>query len=59
VREPFAIHLRAPDGTLRTARATIDAAHLRGAGGSFAMYRVLDVPLADLVVGTEIWPLEG
>lgn len=58
IREPFAVHLRMPDGSMRNARATVEAAHLRGAAGSFAMYRVLDVPLAELLRGTELWPAD-
>jgi hypothetical protein len=52
---PFPVRLRLPDGTERTATASFDVAHIRGPSGVFAMVRLLDVTLADVPVGTEIW----
>lgn len=57
-RGRFPVRLVLPDGSERTATASIDVAHMRGAAGQFAMYRLFDVELADVVKGTEIWSSE-
>lgn len=57
-RGTFAVRLVMPDGSERAATASIDVAHMRGAAGQYAMYRLFGVELADVVVGTEIWSVE-
>lgn len=57
-RGRFPVRLVLPDGSERAATASIDVAHMRGAAGQFAMYRLFDVDLADVVKGTEIWSAE-
>jgi hypothetical protein len=47
----FPVRLQRPDGTTRTAMASLDVAHIRGPNGAFALVRLLDasVEVADPV----------
>jgi hypothetical protein len=51
----FPVRLRLPDGTERRATATLDAAHIRGPNGAFALVRLLDVAQNEVPAGTEVW----
>ena len=55
VRGRFAVELRFPNGERRTVSASMDVAHLRGAAGAFAMYRLHDLTSDDVPIGTELW----
>jgi hypothetical protein len=55
VKGSFPVRLRLPDGTERLATATLDAAHIRGPLGAFALVRILDVAEGDVPPGTEVW----
>lgn len=57
-RGTFPVKLVLPDGTERSATASIDVAHMRGASGQFAMYRLHGVELAEVIAGTEIWSVD-
>lgn len=57
-RGRFAVRLVFPDGTDLAASASLDVAHMRGASGQYAMYRLFDVDLARITKGTEIWSVE-
>lgn len=52
------VELRRPDGTRRAATATLEVAHMRGAAGAYAMWRLVDASEADVPAGTEIWSLD-
>ena len=54
-RAPFPVQLRHPDGSRRTATATLDVAHIRGPNGAYALVRILGVGVQDVPPGTEIW----
>ena len=55
VRGPFNVRLELPNGTQRTATASMDVAHIQGKGGTYAMYRILEVTPEDLPEGTKIY----
>ena len=55
---PFPVRLRFPDGSEREATAALDAAHIRGPNGAFALVRLLDVTVEEVPRGTEIWRKE-
>lgn len=55
IRGAFEVELRLPDGSRTIVQASMDVAHLRGAQGSFAMYRLLGITPEEVPVGTEIW----
>ncbi len=52
---PFPVRLRLPDGTEKRAMAALDAAHIRGPNGAFALVRLLDLTADDVPRGTEVW----
>lgn len=58
-RAPRPVELRRPDGTRARATATMEVAHMRGASGSYAMWRLLDAAEADVPPGTEIWSVDA
>jgi hypothetical protein len=52
---PFAVRLRLPDGTERTATAELEVAHIRGPNGAFAMVRLQGLTPEQVPKGTEVW----
>jgi hypothetical protein len=54
-RGTFPVRLRLPDGTERSAIATLDVAHVRGPHGAYAMVRLLGLAPDDVPPGTAIW----
>jgi hypothetical protein len=57
-RAPFKVKLRLPSGEERETNASMDVAHMRGKLAPYAMYRLLDVKVEDVPVGTEIWSVD-
>jgi hypothetical protein len=55
VKGTFSLRMKLPDGSERVVTASMDVAHIQGKGGTFAMYRLLDVTPEDVPAGTELF----
>ncbi len=57
IRGEFQLRMKLPDGSERTATASMDVAHIPGKGGTFAMVRILGVKPEEVPVGTELYAI--
>lgn len=55
--EPREVRLVRPDQTTAKVRATISVSHIRGPLAPWGMFRLHDVTVDDVPIGTELWSI--